>query len=274
MNSWESMNNWDRRQWLKGLGAVGLGAGLTLSTGACSPGRPGASGKTAMHSARTRAGVDVPFQVFGSGPTVLIPFSPEPSGDRTVDSFVRLLIDGLADRFRLVMIDMLPLLDRKPFVTPDTFSAAVLDIADAADAPRFAWYGYSWFAGAGVQLAVRTDRLTGLVCGGWAPIDSPYRELLRDSAPGTEMYTWYGSLLDFDDRAAQKRIACPRLCYIGSKDRTVKIGDIVKRTRSELEALGWEVRILDGLNHNQALLSPAVIPLLREWFATNLPAAT
>ena len=230
--------------------------------------------KMDMRSARTRAGVDVPFKVFGSGPTVLLPFSPEPSGDRSTDLLVRSLIDGLVDRFRLVMIDLGPLLDSKPYVTPDTFSAALLDIADAADAPRFAWAGYSWFASAGVQLALRTDRLTGLVCGGWAPIDSPYRELLRGSAPGTEMHAWYSPLLDFDDRAAQKRITVPRLCYVGSKDDTVNIGDIVKRTRSELEALGWEVWILDGLDHQQAVLSPAVIPLLGDWLAANLPAAT
>lgn len=48
---------------------------------------------------------------------------------------------------------------------PETLTAAnvaadLLAIADAAGADRFAYYGYSWLALAGFQLALRTDRLT------------------------------------------------------------------------------------------------------------------
>jgi hypothetical protein len=39
--------------------------------------------------------------------------------------------------------------------------------------------GYSWLALAGLQLAIRTDRLAALVMGGLPPIDGPYAQMLR-----------------------------------------------------------------------------------------------
>jgi hypothetical protein len=41
------------------------------------------------------------------------------------------------------------------------------DHARAAGAERFAYYGYSWLALSGLQLAIRTDRLAALVMGGF-----------------------------------------------------------------------------------------------------------
>ena len=39
--------------------------------------------------------------------------------------------------------------------------------------------------------------------------------------------------------------------------------------RSELEALGWQVHVLDGLDHMQAMQAPTVLPILRDWMATG-----
>jgi hypothetical protein len=68
--------------------------------------------------------------------------------------------------------------------------------------------------------------------------------------------TYYRHMQDFDDRAAQAKLTCPRLAYIGSVDRPdldgvvlTDMGGTVDRTRAELEALGWEVRIDPGKNH-------------------------
>jgi hypothetical protein len=45
-------------------------------------------------------------------------------------------------------------------------------------------------------------------------------------------------------------------------------GPIVRR-QAELEALGWQVRVLDGLDHMQAMQAVQVVPMLRSWlFAT------
>jgi hypothetical protein len=40
--------------------------------------------------------------------------------------------------------------------------------------------------------------------------------------------------------------------------------------RAELEALGWEVRVLEGLDHIQAMQAVHVLPILRPWLAGRL----
>jgi hypothetical protein len=35
--------------------------------------------------------------------------------------------------------------------------------------------------------------------------------------------------------------------------------------RAELEALGWQVRVLEGLDHIQAMQAAQVLPILRPW---------
>src|SRR5262249_37509101 len=128
----------------------------------------------------------------------------------------------------------------------------LLAIADAAGADRFAYYGYSWLALAGLQLAIRTDRLTALAMGAFPPLDGPYGPMLtvtraahrmalanRDKEPAaaevqpgdwdavevtqtpdqTQQYvTLYESLQDFDERAALDRLTVPRLAFASAND--------------------------------------------------------
>jgi pimeloyl-ACP methyl ester carboxylesterase len=56
-----------------------------------------------------------------------------------------------------------------------------LAVAGAAGAARFTYYGYSWGCVTGLQLALRTDRLDALACGGFPVIDGPYAEMLETS---------------------------------------------------------------------------------------------
>jgi hypothetical protein len=46
-------------------------------------------------------------------------------------------------------------------------------------------------------------------------------------------------------------------------------GPVVSR-RAELEALGWEVRVLEGLDHLQAMQASHVLPVLRPWLMSKL----
>ena len=46
-------------------------------------------------------------------------------------------------------------------------------------------------------------------------------------------------------------------------------GPVVSR-RGELEALGWEVRVLEGLDHLQAMQASQVLPILRPWLVSKL----
>ena len=89
------------------------------------------------------------------------------------------LATGLADAgFRVIAADYERHLAQHP--KPGTLTAAgaaadLLAVADAAGAARFAYYGYSWLALAGLQFAIRTDRLSALAMGGFPPLGGPYR---------------------------------------------------------------------------------------------------
>jgi pimeloyl-ACP methyl ester carboxylesterase len=235
------------------------------------------------------------------------------------------LIDGLSDAFRVVAFDYenhVLQVPKPDTLTPASMTADLLAVADAAGADRFAYYGYSWLALAGLQLAIRTDRLTGLAMGGFPPLDGPYAEMLRvttathelavanaaappSPAPPPEpswespdeidwsqvqmtlteaqtrqFVTLYEALQDFDDQAAQAQVRCPRLCIVGSADEItyderwggvhVSMADPVVSRRADLEALGWQVAALDGLDHLQAMQATNVLPILRPWLLTAL----
>ncbi len=100
------------------------------------------------------------------------------------------LIKGLGDVFRVVAFDYEGQCLRLP--KPDTLTPAnavsdLLAVADAAGADRFAYYGYSWLALIGLQLAIRTNRLSALIMGGFPPLDGPYAAMLRVTMATHEM---------------------------------------------------------------------------------------
>ena len=165
-----------------------------------------------------------------------------------------------------------------------------------------------------VQLAIRTDRLSALIMGGFPPLNGPYADMLRitlagdalsraqsSPAPGEsdtpnqesqwsstalskdqarQFLTLYQALQGFDDRAAQTRITCPRLCFVGSGDEMryppawggvhVSMAGPIVAGQAHLEDLGWDVYVLDGLDHMQAMLPTQVLPILRPWLASKL----
>ncbi|WP_329057715.1 alpha/beta fold hydrolase [Amycolatopsis sp. NBC_01480] len=256
------------------------------------------------------------IEVHGDGPVVLLPVNPRPVEGAQAEAMRqwgadpalgRSLIDGLAG-FRVAAFDYeghVMAHPRPDSLTPDAVVADFLAVADTVQAPRFAYYGYSWLALAGLQLALRTDRLDGLAMGGFPPIDGPYREMLAVTRATHEMavagpsgtpqnaekgdwdsvevtmstgqtrqfVTLYEALKGFDDHAA--RPACPRLCFAGSADRieygerwggvTVDIVGPFENSRAELAERGWTVEVLDGLDHMTAMQAKAVLPVLRPW---------
>jgi pimeloyl-ACP methyl ester carboxylesterase len=273
-----------------------------------------------MPEARTHDRSTIQFEVHGAGPTVMLPVNPRPVEGPQADemrtwgadpALGSSLIRGLSDVMRVVAFDYqghVLATPRPETLTPATVVSDVLAVADAAGADRFAWYGYSWLAVIGLQLAVRTDRLWALAMGGFPPLGGPYREMLRvteasavlaasQSAAGPsgsdaprqaqasttdlsvdqtrQFITFYQALQGFDDRAAQARVTCPRLCFVGSADEMrypPAFGDVhlslagpIVAGRTELEGLGWDVRVLDGLDHLQAMLPGRVLPMLRPW---------
>lgn len=135
-------------------------------------------------------------------------------------------------------------------LTAEAVAHDLLAIADAGGADRFDYYGYSWLALAGLQLAIRTDRLTGLAMGGFPPLGGPYAAMLAvtraahrqavenranppeqaTATPGdwdssevtaapeqTGQYvTLYESLQDFDETGVELTI--PRFAFAGADD--------------------------------------------------------
>lgn len=290
-----------------------------------------------MPEAKLHDGSTIDLEVHGQGPTLLLPVNPVPVEGAKADAMRewgvdpelgRSLIDGLADAFRVVAFDYEGhvLSTPKPdTLTPANVAADLLAVADAVDAARFAYYGYSWLALSGLQLAIRTDRLSALVMGGYPPLGGPYAEMLRvttvtyemsgqspepeqteqseqqateQKKEPTEAYDWdsvevtmteaqtrqfvtlYEELRGFDDQAAQASLSCPRLCFAGSADKieyserwggvNVDIAGPIVNRRAELESLGWDVRVLDGLDHTQAMQAPNVLPILRPWLESQI----
>jgi pimeloyl-ACP methyl ester carboxylesterase len=286
-----------------------------------------------MPEARLHDGSTIAVEVHGRGPTVLLPVNPRPvEGPQAEElrrwgvdpALGRSLIDGLSDAFEVVafhyeghVLDV----PKPDTLTPANLAGDLLAVADAAGADRFAYYGYSWLALAGLQLAIRTDRLSALVMGGFPPLEGPYPEMLAVTAathelavassastPGTatpqpsqepsdeldwsqaevslteaqtrQFVTLYQALQDFDDRGAQARLGCPRLCLVGSEDQItyderwggvqVRMAGPVIGRRAELEALGWQVQVLEGLDHIQAMQAAQVLPILRPWLLDKL----
>jgi len=277
-----------------------------------------------MTAAELHDGSVVDVEIDGDGPVVVLPVNPWPVEGPQADAMRewgadpalgRSLIDGLRDAFRVVAFDYEGhvLANPKPdTLTPGNVARDILAVADAAGADRFAYYGYSWLALCGLQLAMRTDRLSALAMGGFPPIDGPYVEMLQVtmathdmsedptppaaeqqadehdwssvevtmSEPQTRQFvTLYRALEGFDDRAAQPRIACPRLCFAGSEDEiayderwggvVVRIAAPLMQRRAELEQHGWEVRVLDGLDHIGGMQATTVLPIIRPWLAST-----
>lgn len=288
-----------------------------------------------MPEAKLHDGSAIEIEVHGEGPTLLLPVNPRPvEGEQaelmrqygTDPALGQSLIKGLSDIFRVVAFDYEGQVQRVPkpeTLTPANVASDLLAVADAVGADRFAYYGYSWLALVGLQLAIRTDRLSALIMGGFPPLDGPYTEMLRVTIAANELardpsdesqsaqasdttaesdddewssvalskdqtrqfVTLYQALQGFDDRAVQARIICPRLCFVGSADEIqygekwggvlVSLAGPVTRERAQLEMLGWDVRVLEGLDHIQAMQAAQVAPILRSWLAqaTSLPSA-
>jgi pimeloyl-ACP methyl ester carboxylesterase len=144
----------------------------------------------ATREAHLHDGTRLTVTVIGEGPPVLLPvraagYPPDQAtemerwgGD---PNYGPSLIEGLSDRFSVIAADYEGHRLSHPApnsLTPTNLADDLLAIADAAAVDRFAYYGYSWLALAGLQLALRTDRLTALVMGGFPPLNGPYDETL------------------------------------------------------------------------------------------------
>ncbi|MGX9902099.1 hypothetical protein ACW0JT_23820 [Arthrobacter sp. SA17] len=135
-------------------------------------------------------GTTIPITVQGNGPALLVPARLEPYPAAEAET-MRLwggdpelgpnLVNGLAGSNRVIVADYEGHRMAHPApqtLTPANLAADFIAIADAAGADVFGYYGYSWLALSGFQLAIRTERLRALAMGGFPPLDGPYKSML------------------------------------------------------------------------------------------------
>src|SRR5436189_5901335 len=152
-----------------------------------------------MPEATLHDGSTIEIEVHGAGPILLLPVNPQPVIGPQAEQMRKYgadpalgqsLIKGLSDVFRVVAFDYEGNVLRLPkpeTLTPANVVSDLLAVADAAEAERFAYYGYSWLAMVGLQLAIRTDRLSALAMGGFPPLHGPYHEMLVVTTAANDM---------------------------------------------------------------------------------------
>ncbi|RXZ82120.1 alpha/beta hydrolase [Paenibacillaceae bacterium] len=174
----------------------------------------------------------------------------------------RNFVDGLSDTFQVLYFDYEGHLFANPqpdLLTPENIAKDLLHIADEMKVATFSYYGYSWLALVGLQLAIRTNRMESLIMGGFPPYEGPYKEMLTvttktfeqalfnqntsydpfmenakpeqidwdniqvqiDPKQTKQFFTMYNNLLDFDDKKIQEGLNFPKLTFAGQEDTIV-----------------------------------------------------
>ena len=253
-------------------------------------------------------GSSIYFEVHGSGDRFLflgpgtaapraIPASPgqPPLIAEVAETFARYkqaYINALGSKFRLIFIEYPGNEPKLYTLTPAAVARDYLAIADAAGAEEFAYAGFSWGCVTGLQLALRTDRMTALACGGFPVLDGIYEDMLTTtramaSGPaslygleanspenGRQFLTYYEGLQSFDDRLIQDALDIPRLNWIGDQDLPTlngepltHMGRLIVRSRAELETAGWDVKIIPGKNHLDGGAPDVQAAVIDEWLS-------
>ena len=234
-------------------------------------------------------GTTIPITVRGNGRMLLIPARVDsyPEADAATmrawgadPDLGPNLVSGLSRSYRVIAADYEGHRMAHPAphtLTPENISADLLAITDAAHADRFGYFGYSWLALCGLQLAIRTNRLWALVMGGFPPLDGPYKSMLAvtkaahsvaagagQQSPETDataepgdwdaatiqaseaqtlqFLTLYEALQSFDDATAAVPRGLPRLAFAGSADQIVygpRWGDVEVRIGPALAEHEW-----------------------------------
>jgi len=239
-----------------------------------------------MAEAVLHDGTTIPIHLSGDGPPLLIPADLKPHSGSEAQAMLDWgadpdlgpnLVSGLSASHRVIAADYEGHRMAHPApdtLTPENVAADLLAIADAAQAETFGYYGYSWLALCGLQLAIRTNRLWALIMGGFPPLEGPYKSMLAvtraahaaaaksseettavnppvepgdwdaatiqtNEAQTRQFVTLYEALQDFDDSTAALARDLPRLAFAGSADQIVygpRWGDVTVRIGEPLAA--------------------------------------
>ena len=235
------------------------------------------------------------YEVQGQGQPLLIGLPLMASFKAIFGSDLQPVLDGylqpLLDRYRVLLVDYPSIGGSRDIapqaLTADRTCADLLAVASAAGFDRFAYWGYSWGAAVGLQLAARTNRLSALVLGGWPPLGAPYAgilqatrlkqanpepsslKVLRSKEQYRQWETWYESVQGWPEARSVEGIGCPKLLYFGSDGDLVEAGipiriaSIIRERRADLLEQGWTVHEIAGQGHGVCMAPELVVPPVR-----------
>ena len=242
------------------------------------------------------------YDVQGQGQPLLIGLPLMASLTQIFGSEMQDVLDGyldrLTDRYRVLRVDYPSIGGSRDIapqdLTADRVCADLLAVATAAGFDRFAYWGYSWGAAAGLQLASRTDRLTALVLGGWPPLGAPYDAILQatrlkqsDPEPSSlkvlrskdqyrQWEAYYSSMVDWAEAESVASIHVPKMVYFGGDGDLVEAGipiriaSIIRENRTMLEKQGWTLKELPGQGHGVCMTPELVVPPVRYFLDLSL----
>lgn len=242
------------------------------------------------------------YDVQGQGQPLLIGLPLMASLTQIFGSEMQDVLDGyldrLSDRYRVLRVDYPSIGGSRDIapqdLTADRVCADLLAVATAAGFDRFAYWGYSWGAAAGLQLASRTDRLTALVLGGWPPLGAPYDAILQatrlkqsDPEPSSlkvlrskdqyrQWEAYYSSMVDWAEAESVASIHVPKMVYFGGDGDLVEAGipiriaSIIRENRTMLEKQGWTLKELPGQGHGVCMTPDLVVPPVRYFLDLSL----
>jgi pimeloyl-ACP methyl ester carboxylesterase len=199
----------------------------------------------------------------------------------------------LTDRYRVLIADY-PNIGKSQGPAPEQMTIGrvcsdLLSVADAAGFDRFAYWGGTFGAIAGLHLAANTQRLAALVCVGWPPLSAPYADMLRGAqasvadppmharvilrtpAQYAQWVTFYESLASWSDAEALRSIRCPRAVIYGEHgnssvaDIPLPLANLIRERRLRLQSLGWHVSELQDADSSLILDPNKLVPIARRW---------
>ena len=239
----------------------------------------------------TRDGLDLHYEVTGSGPLLLLPNFNYLRWDRYLD------IGLLAGRFTVVtasprgFVASSRLTEDRDYRVADLASDLVA-VVEAAGFERFSVFGYSFTGAFAPWLAHLTDRVDAVVSGGF-PIAGDYspqypETLLRSEAARSDPAAWAELTSLFDNRAALEfyrelselppdylvdDLTCPLFAFWGEDDEEIARGGGVRLLAAGLDSRGLAHASFPGHDHEGMLAHiNETIPSVLAWF-DGLPHA-
>ena len=243
------------------------------------------------------------YALHGRGQPLLIGLPLMASFTQLFGAELQGVLDGylsrLTERYRVLLVDYPSIGGSRDIapedLTADRVCADLLAVASAAGFERFAYWGYSWGAAVGLQLAARTDRLTALVLGGWPPLAAPYADILqatrlkqpdpepssmkvlRSKAQYRQWETYYASTQHWPEAEAVARISVPKMVFFGAEGDLVEAGipvriaSLIREHRATLEQQGWRVHEITGQGHGVCMAPELIVPPVRVFLDGALP---